>query len=126
MPRSRSRALHTLATDRQMLATEALEAMHCGAEAEVAMHDGDFRLAAQKLRQAVRHWRRANSRIAVPDLPGPMKPSAHPAAAQALRQATPPTRARPINDSAKVPGSGTARTAGTETGPCPAYTYPVW
>ena len=56
-------ALHTLATDPQMLATEALKAAHCGAEAEVAISDGDVVRAAQKLRHAVRHWRDAGLRV---------------------------------------------------------------
>lgn len=50
-------ALETLAADPRMLTTEALRAMHCGAEAELALHDREFKPAAQKLRQAVRHWR---------------------------------------------------------------------
>ncbi|MGY4828177.1 winged helix-turn-helix domain-containing protein [Sphaerotilaceae bacterium SBD11-9] len=54
-------ALRTLATDPQMLPTDALKAMHCGAEAELALHDHEFKLAAQKLRQAVRHWLELNS-----------------------------------------------------------------
>jgi len=56
-------ALGTLRADPQMLATEALQAMHCGAEAELALHDGDFKLAAHKLRQAVRHWRELGSTV---------------------------------------------------------------
>jgi DNA-binding winged helix-turn-helix (wHTH) protein len=40
-----------------LLANEALKAMHCGAEAEMALHTGDYRHAAQKLRRAVHHWR---------------------------------------------------------------------
>jgi len=56
-------ALRALATDPQMLATEALCAMHNSAEAEVAMADGDLKLAAQKLRQAVRHWREVGSPV---------------------------------------------------------------
>jgi tetratricopeptide (TPR) repeat protein len=52
-------ALQTLATDPQMLATEALRAMHCRAQAELALHEREFKLAAQKLRHAVRHWREA-------------------------------------------------------------------
>ena len=56
-------ALRTLATDPQMLATEALRAMHAGAEAEVALADGDLALAGQKLRQAVRHWREVGSPV---------------------------------------------------------------
>lgn len=56
-------ALQTLRTDPQLLANEALEAMHGGAEAELALHDGDFKLAAQKLRQAVRQWREVGSLV---------------------------------------------------------------
>jgi tetratricopeptide (TPR) repeat protein len=54
-------ALRTLATDSQMLATEALKALHCGAQAEIAMADRDFALAARQLRQAVRYWREVGS-----------------------------------------------------------------
>lgn len=56
-------ALETLRNDPQMLATEALKAMHCGAEAELALHEGDVRRAAQRLRQAVRHWRKIGSPV---------------------------------------------------------------
>ncbi|HQR20949.1 MAG TPA: hypothetical protein PKV98_08785 [Burkholderiaceae bacterium] len=56
-------ALRTLSTVPQMLATDALKAMHCGAEAKVALADREFTLAAQKLRQAVRHWREAGLRV---------------------------------------------------------------
>ncbi|HKX40222.1 MAG TPA: winged helix-turn-helix domain-containing protein [Burkholderiaceae bacterium] len=56
-------ALQTLDADPQMLATEALKAMHCGAEAELAMHAGDVKLAAHKLRHAVRHWREVGSPV---------------------------------------------------------------
>jgi DNA-binding winged helix-turn-helix (wHTH) protein len=56
-------ALRTLQTDPQMLATEALQAMNCGAEAELAMVERDYKCAAQKLRQAIRHWREAGVRI---------------------------------------------------------------
>lgn len=56
-------ALRVLATDAQMLATEALKAMHGDAEAEIALHDGEHRLAAQKLRQALAHWRDIDSRV---------------------------------------------------------------
>lgn len=54
-------ALATLAAEPQVLATEALKAMHCEAEAEVAMADRDLASAARKLRQAVRHWRDVGS-----------------------------------------------------------------
>jgi DNA-binding winged helix-turn-helix (wHTH) protein len=56
-------ALETLRADPQLLANEALEAMHGGAEAELALHDGDFKLAAKKLRQAVRRWREVGSPV---------------------------------------------------------------
>ncbi len=56
-------ALRVLATDPQMLATEALRAMHCHAQAEVAIADGDLALAARKLREAVRHWREVGSPV---------------------------------------------------------------
>jgi len=55
--------LHVLATDPQMLATDALRAMHCCAEAELALHDREFKLAAQQLRRAVRHWREVGSPV---------------------------------------------------------------
>ena len=56
-------ALQTLRTEPQMLTTEALKAMHCGAEAELALHGGELKLAAQKLRQALRHWREVGSPV---------------------------------------------------------------
>jgi DNA-binding winged helix-turn-helix (wHTH) protein/tetratricopeptide (TPR) repeat protein len=55
--------LSALAADPEMVATEALKALHCGAEAELALHDREFKLAAQKLRQAVRHWREIDSPV---------------------------------------------------------------
>jgi DNA-binding winged helix-turn-helix (wHTH) protein len=55
-------ALRTLSTDPQMIATDALKALHCAAQAEVAIAEGDFVLAARQLRQAVRHWREVGSR----------------------------------------------------------------
>jgi DNA-binding winged helix-turn-helix (wHTH) protein/tetratricopeptide (TPR) repeat protein len=55
-------ALETLAADPQMLATEALKAAYSGAEAEMALAEGDCARAAQKLRQAVRQWREAGLR----------------------------------------------------------------
>ena len=55
--------MRVLATDPQMLATEALKAMHGAAEAEIALHDGEPRLAAHKLRQALRHWRDVGSQV---------------------------------------------------------------
>lgn len=54
-------ALRTLATDPQMLATDALRAMHRMAEADVACADGEPQRAVQKLRQAIRHWRDVGS-----------------------------------------------------------------
>jgi DNA-binding winged helix-turn-helix (wHTH) protein len=56
-------ALQVLATDPQMLATEALKAMHCCAEAELALHERELKLAAQHLRRAVRHWREVGSPV---------------------------------------------------------------
>lgn len=56
-------ALRTLATDPQMLATGALEALHCGAQAEVALADGAPAAAARLLRQAVRHWREVGATV---------------------------------------------------------------
>ncbi|HEX6703134.1 MAG TPA: hypothetical protein VF169_00125 [Albitalea sp.] len=56
-------ALQTLHADPQMLANEALKAMHCGAQAELALHDGEIKLAANKLRHAVRHWREVSSPV---------------------------------------------------------------
>lgn len=50
-------ALQTLRADPQTLATDALKAMQCRAEAELALHDGDVKVAAHQLHQAVRHWR---------------------------------------------------------------------
>jgi len=54
-------ALRTLASDPQMLANEALQAMHCAAEAELALADGEPARAARLLRQALRHWREVGS-----------------------------------------------------------------
>ena len=56
-------ALQVLRADPQMLTTDALKAMHCGAAAELALHVGEVKLAAQNLRQAVRHWREVGSRV---------------------------------------------------------------
>lgn len=56
-------ALRTLATDSQLLGNEALKAMHCVAEAEVAMVDGDNARAVHKLRLAIRHWREVGSLV---------------------------------------------------------------
>lgn len=55
--------LQTIAADPQLLANEALKAMHCRADAELALQGGDLKLGAQKLRQAVRHWRAAGSPV---------------------------------------------------------------
>lgn len=60
----RARAtLQTIAADPQVLANDAVKAMHRRAEAELALHGGDFKLAAQKLRRAVRHWREVGSPV---------------------------------------------------------------
>ena len=56
-------ALLTLGSEPQMLDNDALKAMHCGAVAELAWHDGDSSLAAQQLRHAVRHWREVGSPV---------------------------------------------------------------
>lgn len=56
-------ALAAVSADPQLRTTEALKAMHCGAEAEVALADGDVTLAAQRLRQGVRHWRELGCRV---------------------------------------------------------------
>jgi tetratricopeptide (TPR) repeat protein len=56
-------ALRTLDARPELLTTDALKAMHCAAGAEVAIHEGDFKQAAQKLRRAVRHWREIGSRV---------------------------------------------------------------
>jgi DNA-binding winged helix-turn-helix (wHTH) protein len=56
-------ALQQLAANPETLATDALRAMHCGAQAELAIHAGEFKPAAQKLRQAVRHWREVGSPV---------------------------------------------------------------
>ena len=56
-------ALRVLDTDPQMLATEALKAMHGCAQAELALHDREFKPAAQHLRRAVRHWRDVGSPV---------------------------------------------------------------
>lgn len=57
-------ALQSLRADPQMPATDALKAMLCQAEAELALHDGETRSAAQQLRQALRHWREVGSPVA--------------------------------------------------------------
>jgi tetratricopeptide (TPR) repeat protein len=62
LERARS-ALRTLDTDPQMLATEALRALHAASEAEVAIADRDLPLAAQKLRVAIRQWREVGSPV---------------------------------------------------------------
>ena len=56
-------ALLLLEAEPQIVATEALKAMHCGAKAELALVDGDFKLAARLLRDAVRHWREVGSPV---------------------------------------------------------------
>lgn len=55
--------LRAIAVDPELLCNDALKAMHCRAEAELAMQGGDVRLGAQKLRQAVRHWREVGSPV---------------------------------------------------------------
>jgi tetratricopeptide (TPR) repeat protein len=56
-------ALGILGTDPQMLATEALRALHAVAEAEMAIADHDLPLAMRKLRVAVQQWREAGSPV---------------------------------------------------------------
>jgi len=56
-------ALHALEAEPQLLATEALQAMRCSAEAELALHEGRLSHAAQRLRRAVRHWREVGSPV---------------------------------------------------------------
>ena len=56
-------ALAAVAADPQLRTTEALKAMHCGAEAEIALADGDVARAAQRLRLGVRHWREVGCRV---------------------------------------------------------------
>ncbi len=56
-------ALGMLAADPSLLATDALLAMHRDAEAEVAILEADLVRAAQKLRQAIRHWREVGSPV---------------------------------------------------------------
>jgi len=54
-------AMRTLATDPQLLANEALKAMHSSAEAELALADGQPGQATRLLRQATRQWREVGS-----------------------------------------------------------------
>jgi tetratricopeptide (TPR) repeat protein len=56
-------ALQALTADPQMLANDALKAMHCCAEAELALHDREFKRAAQHLRRAIRYWREIPSPV---------------------------------------------------------------
>jgi DNA-binding winged helix-turn-helix (wHTH) protein len=56
-------ALQILAADTQLLATDALKAMHCCAEAELALHDREFKRASQQLRRAIRLWREVGSPV---------------------------------------------------------------
>ena len=63
-PEGARKALQSLRAEPQMLATEALKAMHCRAEAELALHHGELKPAAQRLRLAVRHWREVGSPVA--------------------------------------------------------------
>jgi len=60
-------ALSVLAGEPQLLATEALRAMHCRAQAELAFHDRELKAAAAHLRGAVKHWREAGSRVGEAD-----------------------------------------------------------
>lgn len=56
-------ALRALEEAPQLLASEALQAMQCGAEAELALHEGRLSYATQRLRRAVRHWREVGSPV---------------------------------------------------------------
>ena len=56
-------ALRALEAEPQLLATEALQAMQCSAEAELALHEGRLSHAAHRLRRAVRHWREVGSPV---------------------------------------------------------------
>ncbi|WOB08617.1 winged helix-turn-helix domain-containing protein [Piscinibacter gummiphilus] len=56
-------ALQQLVADPEMLATEALKAMHCCAQAELGIHEGELKPAVARLRQAVRHWREVGSPV---------------------------------------------------------------
>jgi tetratricopeptide (TPR) repeat protein len=56
-------SLAILGTDPQMLATEALRALHAVAEAEMAIAEHDVPLAMRKLRVAVQQWREAGSQV---------------------------------------------------------------
>lgn len=62
-PERAREALDVLATDPQMLATDALKGMHAAAEAELAAADGDVERAVQRLRRSVQHWREAGCRV---------------------------------------------------------------
>ena len=47
-PDDARKALQTLAAEPQMLTTDALRALHCGAEAEVALHGGNPKAGSAK------------------------------------------------------------------------------
>lgn len=60
-PERARQTLHMLDAAPVYLATEAIKALYCGAWAEIALHDGDAKLASRHLREAVRHWREVGS-----------------------------------------------------------------
>ena len=56
-------ALQAVDDEPAIMTSEAMQAMHCAASAELAAAGGDFRLAAQGLTRAVRHWREVGSPV---------------------------------------------------------------
>lgn len=62
VPRARE-AMHLLDNDARRLDNESLTAMHSAAQAELALAEGRPRLAASKLRQAIRDWREVGSPV---------------------------------------------------------------
>ena len=56
-------AMDRLGDEASPLDNESLTAMHSAAEAELALADGNARLAALKLRRAVREWRKVGSPV---------------------------------------------------------------
>jgi DNA-binding winged helix-turn-helix (wHTH) protein/ATP/maltotriose-dependent transcriptional regulator MalT len=57
------KALQAVNDEPAIVTSEALQAMHCAASAELAAATGDFRLAVQGLTRAVRHWREVGSPV---------------------------------------------------------------
>jgi DNA-binding winged helix-turn-helix (wHTH) protein/ATP/maltotriose-dependent transcriptional regulator MalT len=62
VPRARE-AMRSLDGETRRLDNESLSAMHSAAQAELALADGDTKLAALKLRQAIRDWHEVGSPI---------------------------------------------------------------